>query len=295
MQGFGRASAVLVAVAFLSGLQVALASGANDAGTGSDASDKPWSPTKIEYGTYDGAIDWESDVDWYRAHPLEKGPACVELDAVPDVPLTANLTVAHWSSDTVEQKTTAAALPTGHGFRSGLALRDIDGSRAGLVGGSTAGPYAFALRWVGIDAFAQADGGTGADAGSTFSDALPAPRPCIAGRLTDTDLRDVFSFPGDAGSQRTFSFLPLVDGLVFEIVTAAGTVLFSTDTSTVTDLILSSDETVYLVVGYEPSGGNLLTAPDLTTTTSTSSLSDYFLTFEDVDPDPSPCRPSCLS
>lgn len=270
-----RILAVVVALAFLA--PALLASTADDAGLGRDASDRRNWPSPIAFASFDGAFDRAGDQDWYVrvGSPYGDDAVCVEAaarGAAGDVELAA------WDlrDERAHGISVSGAFTPEQGFRAGVAVPDLDLARLGFAPVDGVGAYTFEWR-----AYRHADLGSG-DAGAGDADDLvatarPLTRPCNSGTLDAGDV-DTFVMYANAGEDLVLS----------AVVTGASAV----------EVVLADATGRVLAAGGAETFANVAAPATgfyyLSFRSAAPTSAPYLFALAVGDPGSTPCRPACL-
>jgi hypothetical protein len=238
---------------------------ANDAGTGTDASNDRANPTMLaSWGSYWGNLT-SHDADWYGVNNTSaaSGPFCFELDATGPSNVLATL---GYRGVGVDHAVTAPVSPdASHPISLFLAASQAPTAYAGLTTTTDyTGPqlrYQFNLTGTATPPSVAPNGPT---PHGLLTNAVPLPGPCAAGALDPLGglghTTDVYSFNGSAGQQIVYSLgstasdtqLRVVDGNDAVVAPAIGpdAVGNATLPATATYYLVASESASTSVVGY---------------------------------------------
>ncbi|MBW3581769.1 MAG: hypothetical protein KY455_01600 [Euryarchaeota archaeon] len=170
----------------------------NDAGTGGDAGDSRSSASLLMgFGLYEaGHIGM--DIDWYRHPPALDDVACVRLAASGASINDRILEAGPWSLSSMDTPTVMGVAVASLGD-SYVAFNDARPHQG------VAEKYSFETRKV-ATTMVGGDGGSGGDAGSKPSEAVPLMDGCTTGALTNgPDNVDLYSFRARSGDRLVFT------------------------------------------------------------------------------------------
>ncbi|MGQ0536817.1 MAG: hypothetical protein ACT4PT_12195 [Methanobacteriota archaeon] len=261
--------------------------GADDAGTGEDASPSASSATRLPApGTYQANLTpAASDRDWFRIdHPSSGviGCAMTTVQGVIVADVTLRTTPVNENRQATRNIMQTNAIPLA------LATPDLGNVWLGVEATDSvplpgSGSYQFALLRTEISQIGAPDAGTGRDAGASPMGAIVAPSLCFGGRLSPAtgDTADTYSLDGVQGDLVVFSIAHKSERPVrLELIDPSGTVVASTTMREVAQFRLEQTGT-WFVRPTETSGEG----------------GDYIVGLSAVaedGPSPNPCRPGCI-
>lgn len=267
---YSRSAALIVALAFTSG---AIATTANDAGSGADAgNNRGLALALAAFGSYEGALGAD-DVDWYKRVEASSGPSCVSATVTPSSDVLQALRVGNATAT----RTLQLSAPAGTTTKGGLAIDGLERTLLGLSGAPST--YSFALSH--SKPTLSGDGSSGRDAGATLVNAVPIGAGCTSGSLHGAllDHADVYAIELLAGETLYYSLASSASSFQVALSDSAGQLLGP---------VTTAGETVGV---YIPSDGTFY----LTASTSSESSLMYFLgVVEGPDPSGPGCRPYCF-
>lgn len=271
-----KVTLALVALAVLSQAWPASAVRWDDAGSGGDAPDAEKLALLLPaLGTFSGFLS-VSDADWY-AHQRLSSPGCADLSLYGAPVGRATLVTQGGGlrrsiNDTFNASSVrlAVAIPALDDVRIGIATTVPDGWNQGN--------YTFTLKTA-TPGQGNGDAGSGGDAGGTVASGLAVTPGCVAGRVSSSDLTDVYLLHVAEPTTLVLSFVPAGGASgVLELLSPSGSQLSLLTSASIAELTLPEPGTYSVSVS----------TPQL-------QVVEYVLGLT-LGPEPpgSGCKPNCL-
>lgn len=269
--------------------------GGGDAGSGGDASDARSAPTRLPgTGQFDGALDSESDVDWFGLSP-DSTNVCVEAQASGSA--TTQVTLDLPGLSTIQTKAHKGQDKSVDVALAGAGASDI---RFGFTNANdkarAPGDWSFALEtFTASELLSDGDAGSGSDAGDTIATASGIDQGCSGGTLSDGDTADLYQVDADKGETITLSLADLSGSgdLQLDLIDGSGSTLMTVGHNEVGSYTFDADGAYYLKV-HAPDDSSITQSSALELQSDLSSVEsedDYTLSID--GPEPRPCDPGC--
>lgn len=276
----------------------------NDAGSGTDAGDtidaalaianaqRTWSANLTPAG---------SDSDWYVVDATSafcsvtststQSPGSLALTGLDSLAAA----VRRPASPHEATRLTIAA-PAGHSPRLGILPPSMTLTASQSGGGPpTPGHYGFSFATRTYGQLDPENDGESPEAGATIATAAALPADCAAGRIGSSDPSDRFTFDVADVRDMTFSFaVASGDAAELRILTPTGATFATIQSGGVADVWADQPGRWSAVVAYAATSPAVLALPQLGAFASAEGLSTSYVIGITDDPDPEPCRPSCI-
>jgi len=276
-QKVGRFALVAILVATMMVTATADSGQNNDAGSGADAGNTRDTATKIQLATTYSARLRAGDVDWYAADVTNAAPTCVLARASANSPTYLALGV--------ESPALRASAPiyvtSGQEGRAGIAgIAPLTATlRASPpTADANASKYDFNITTI-LAPTTGGDLGTSFDAGESTGSAMPTTPGCTMGTLRGLDLRDVYSLSIAANQVITYTLASQESGVTLTLLDSLGNIIGPTIARGESASVLTSTSGTYF----------------LSSSRSTSVSDSGYAIGTIVGPEPSGCRPYCMS